>query len=154
MESAKTAISRDVSGKMHHGILFDRRLWEIVASSPFPAPRGFAARLRVLARLASLAQIGELVRRLYQNVLANCTHGSIYSRAHLFFQYNKRPQGRKESHLTEVSEAHVSKRFQKVRVKLFIPSVITKAVLSTLPMTARVHNWRPRRACTNFYYSA
>ena len=28
------------------------------------APRGFAARLRVLARLASLAQIGELARRL------------------------------------------------------------------------------------------
>ena len=30
-----------------------------------PAPRGFAARSRVLARLASLAQIGELARRLY-----------------------------------------------------------------------------------------
>ena len=29
-----------------------------------PAPRGFAARSRVLARLASLAQIGELARRL------------------------------------------------------------------------------------------
>ena len=29
-----------------------------------PAPRGFAARPRVLARLASLAQIGELARRL------------------------------------------------------------------------------------------
>ena len=28
------------------------------------APRGFAARSRVLARLASLAQIGELARRL------------------------------------------------------------------------------------------
>ena len=28
------------------------------------APRGFAARTRVLARLASLAQIGELARRL------------------------------------------------------------------------------------------
>ena len=38
------------------------------ASSPIwvsePAPRGFAARSRVLARLASLAQIGELARRL------------------------------------------------------------------------------------------
>ena len=31
---------------------------------PFSCPRGFAARLRVLARLASLAQIGELARRL------------------------------------------------------------------------------------------
>ena len=39
-------------------------LWEIVASSPFPAPRGFATRSHVLARLASLAQIGELARRL------------------------------------------------------------------------------------------
>ena len=29
------------------------------------APRGFAARSRVLARLALLAQIGELARRLY-----------------------------------------------------------------------------------------
>ena len=29
------------------------------------APRGFAARSRVLARLASLAQIGELARRQY-----------------------------------------------------------------------------------------
>ena len=26
MESAMTAILRDASGKMHHGILFDRRL--------------------------------------------------------------------------------------------------------------------------------
>ena len=30
-----------------------------------PAPRGFAARSRVLSRLASFAQIGELARRLY-----------------------------------------------------------------------------------------
>ena len=30
------------------------------------APRGFAARSRVLARLASLAQIGELVCRLFK----------------------------------------------------------------------------------------
>ena len=29
------------------------------------APRGFAARSRILVRLASLAQIGELARRLY-----------------------------------------------------------------------------------------
>ena len=36
-----------------------------------PAPRGFAARSRVLARLASLAQIGELARRLlkFQHLL-------------------------------------------------------------------------------------
>ena len=27
MESAMTAILRDASGKMHHGILFDRRLF-------------------------------------------------------------------------------------------------------------------------------
>ena len=32
-----------------------------------PAPRGFAARSHVLARLASLAQIGELARRLVEN---------------------------------------------------------------------------------------
>ena len=31
-----------------------------------PAPRGFATRSRVLARLGSLAQIGELARRLVQ----------------------------------------------------------------------------------------
>ena len=31
--------------------------------SPAPAPRGFAARSRVLARLPSLAQMGELARR-------------------------------------------------------------------------------------------
>ena len=35
--------------------------WEAIISS---APRGFAARSRVLARLVSLAQIGELARRL------------------------------------------------------------------------------------------
>ena len=34
------------------------------ASRASPAPYGFAARSRVLARLASLAQIGEIVRRL------------------------------------------------------------------------------------------
>ena len=33
-------------------------------ASEGPAPRGYAARSRVLARLASLAQIGELARRL------------------------------------------------------------------------------------------
>ena len=31
-----------------------------------PAPRGKAARSRILARLASLAQIGEIARRLLQ----------------------------------------------------------------------------------------
>ena len=34
------------------------------ATAPRLAPCGFAARFRVLARLASLAQIGELARRL------------------------------------------------------------------------------------------
>ena len=34
------------------------------------APRGFAARSRVLARLASLAQIGELARAYKQSLLA------------------------------------------------------------------------------------
>ena len=38
-----------------------------------PAPRGFAARSRVLARLASLAQIGELARRLDITSSANVT---------------------------------------------------------------------------------
>ena len=40
---------------------------EIVGSSPSSAPRGFAARSRVLARLVSLTQIGELARRLFTN---------------------------------------------------------------------------------------
>ena len=52
------------------------RIFSLGASSPIWAslartrergasePRGFAARSRVLARLASLAQIGELARRL------------------------------------------------------------------------------------------
>jgi len=40
---------------------FYERLLQALLSS---APRGFAARSRVLARLASLAQIGELARRL------------------------------------------------------------------------------------------
>ena len=35
------------------------------------APRGFAARSRVLARLASLVQIGELARRLLIRLLFN-----------------------------------------------------------------------------------
>ena len=35
----------------------------------FSAPRGFAAHSRVLARLASLTQIGELSRRLRKNLL-------------------------------------------------------------------------------------
>ena len=33
MKSAMTAILRDVSGKMHHGILFDRRLVKSVIES-------------------------------------------------------------------------------------------------------------------------
>ena len=37
----------------------EMKIYEIVASSPFLAPRS-----RVRARLASLAQIGELARRL------------------------------------------------------------------------------------------
>ena len=39
---------------------YERSLQALLSS----APRGFAARSRVLARLASLAQIGELARRL------------------------------------------------------------------------------------------
>ena len=38
------------------------------ASQERSAPRGFAARSRVLARLASLAQIGELAHRLATSV--------------------------------------------------------------------------------------
>ena len=38
------------------------------ASRERSVPRGFAARLRVLARLASLAQIGELAHRLATSV--------------------------------------------------------------------------------------
>ena len=45
---------------------YERSLQALLSS----APRGFAARLRVFARLASLAQIGELAHRLVQcNVL-------------------------------------------------------------------------------------
>ena len=43
---------------------YERSLQALLSS----APRGFAARSRVLARLASLAQIGELVRRLLAGV--------------------------------------------------------------------------------------
>ena len=39
-----------------------------------PAPRGFAARSRVLARLVSLAQIGELARRLSKEENQQLTH--------------------------------------------------------------------------------
>ena len=40
--------------------IYERSLQALLSS----APRGFAARSRVLARLASLVQIGELARRL------------------------------------------------------------------------------------------
>ena len=46
---------------------FYERLLQALLSS---APRGFAARSRVLVRLVSLAQIEELARRLAQVVLA------------------------------------------------------------------------------------
>ena len=44
-----------------------------------PTPRGFAARSRVLARLASLAQIGELARRL-ANLLRKFSIGETTGR--------------------------------------------------------------------------
>ena len=50
----------DVQMKFH-----ERSLQALLSS----APRGFAAHSRVLARLASLAQIGELARRLRKNLL-------------------------------------------------------------------------------------
>ena len=53
---------------------YDRSLQALLSS----APRGFAARSRVLARLVSLAQIGELARRLRFNKL--CLHP--YRREH------------------------------------------------------------------------
>ena len=40
-----------------------------------PAPRGFAARSRVLARLASLAQIGEPARRLFLSYFKTLSDG-------------------------------------------------------------------------------
>ena len=52
------------------------------ASSPIwasEAPRGFAARSRVLARLVLLAQIGELARRLDQEI----------SRVHSIYSYSE-----------------------------------------------------------------
>ena len=48
---------------------YERSLQALLSS----APRGFAARSRVLARLASLAQIGELARRLRKNLLFSCS---------------------------------------------------------------------------------
>ena len=45
---------------------FHERSLQTLLSS---APRGFAAHSRVLARLASLTQIGELARRLRKNLL-------------------------------------------------------------------------------------
>ena len=46
------------------------------------APRGFAARSRVLARLVSLAQIGELARRL--TCVTNCIDSIAYFEQLLF----------------------------------------------------------------------
>ena len=39
MESAVTAILRDASGKMHHGILFDRRLPFVILSTTMSSVR-------------------------------------------------------------------------------------------------------------------
>ena len=54
------------------------------SSLPSPARRGFAARSRVLARLASLAQIGELARRLVPCV------SSIAIRLHSIIGFRRR----------------------------------------------------------------
>ena len=51
----------DVGVACEQALLFGQASLARTLSS---APRGFAARSRVLARLASLAQIGELARRL------------------------------------------------------------------------------------------
>ena len=51
---------------------------------PSSAPRGFAARSRVLARLVSLAQIGELARRL---VIMKC---KVHAKNEFTLQNNRR----------------------------------------------------------------
>ena len=53
--------------------LYERSLQALLSS----APRGFAARLHVLARLASLTQIGELARRLDLCLISHHLHWSI-----------------------------------------------------------------------------
>ena len=53
--------------------LYKRSLQALLSS----APRGFAARLHVLARLASLTQIGELARRLDLCLISHHLHWSI-----------------------------------------------------------------------------
>ena len=66
---------------------YERSLRALLSS----APRGFAARSRVFARLASLAQTGELARRLClrrrRSKLA-CTHGT--ERVRISAQYRVR----------------------------------------------------------------
>ena len=53
--------------------LYERSLQALLSSSP----RGFAARLHVLARLASLTQIGELARRLDLCLISHHLYWSI-----------------------------------------------------------------------------
>ena len=62
------------------------------------APRGFAARSRVLARLVSLAQIGELARRLTQHARIDFALFIAFSilRRYLAFGENAAKKKRKE----------------------------------------------------------
>ena len=54
---------------------YERSLQALLSS----APRGFAARSRVLERLASLSQIGELARRLFNTANSNqWEHDNVY----------------------------------------------------------------------------
>ena len=53
------------------------RLRGVEERRAYPAPRGFAARSRVLARLVSLAQIGELARRREPTLRVFCKEVSF-----------------------------------------------------------------------------
>ena len=74
-----------------------------------PAPRGFAARSRVLARLASLAQIGELARRLYsESPWIRCALITLYPRG-LYFEIFRYSLQEKIQHRFRVK--YVSKNY-------------------------------------------
>ena len=65
--SSKFSLYPKQTGASYASLRASSPVWSSEASlarTPFPAPRGFAASSRVLARLVSLAQIGELARRL------------------------------------------------------------------------------------------
>ena len=63
MESAMTAILRDASGKMHHGILFARRLVMIGRRKP-----AYDSIDKVMRRLDRIMKVLEAMRHIVVNV--------------------------------------------------------------------------------------